>query len=305
MAARLMPVDRVIAAWNVLMAIGWLLVAPAHPAAALPAALHAGAAAAAFGAAAGPGRSPGIPERLSWRRDGSPWLIWLLAWVELGALHRLIGRAGHDALIAGLDRRLPGGPWHRELASIAPWPWLSESAHFVYLSYYAIIALMPLLAIARRRPDDFRDATLRLVGCYLGCFAVSLLLPVFGPRLAEGAGTQSGLFSGLGAALRALGDSPGTAFPSSHCAGSVMAALVARRADRPQLATWMGVWAAAIVVSTVYTGNHYALDSLAGSGWALLLDSALGPRCAARSAQVVVVRDGISRSAPTTKGGTS
>ncbi len=283
MAGRLIPVDRVVAAWNALLATAWLLAARAAPAAALWGGLHAAAAllpaAVARRGRAGAG-AYGLPR---WAREAYPWPVWILAWVELGALHRLTGRPTHDPLVAGLDLALFGGPWHRAWAAAAPWLWLQETAHLVYLSYYALILLMPVLAVARRRPGDFRDATLRLVTAYLGCFAVSLVLPVCGPRIAEGAG-GGGLFAGVGAALRAAGDSPGTAFPSSHCAGSVMAALVARRAGAKRLAAWLSAWAVAVLLSTIYTGNHYVLDALAGAGWALLLDAALGPRRAGRAA---------------------
>lgn len=311
-AGGLRPVDKAVAAWNGVAAAAWLVAAmraaaapagAATAAAAAPGATAPAAAAAAPPAAAAiawatlhaaaaillplalrrcgaPGRAP-----LGWLRDTYPWLAWALAWRELGALHAATAAATHDAVIARLDQALFGGPWHRSWALAAPQRWLREAAHLAYLSYFALILVMPLRALARRRGGEFREATTGLVATYLGCFAVSLALPVYGPRLAEGAGAGPGLFAGVAAALRAAGDSPGTAFPSSHCAASVASACLAWRAGARRLAAWLAAWAAAVVLSTIYTGNHYALDALAGSAWALLLNAALGARRAPRRAR--------------------
>jgi membrane-associated phospholipid phosphatase len=85
--------------------------------------------------------------------------------------------------------------------------------------------------------------------------------------VAQGAAATAdgdGLMAGLVEALRRAGDSPGTAFPSSHCAGVTAAALFARRCFAPATCRWLAVWAALVVLSTVYTRNHYALDATAG-----------------------------------------
>ena len=299
----LQPVDKAVAAWNGVAAAAWLVAALRGPALA-PAAAAAptGAAAASSTTAAAAWatlhaaaaillplawRRLGAPARrpLGWLRDAYPWLVWALAWRELGALHAATAAVAHDAAIVRLDQALFGEPWHRNWALAAPQRWLQETAHFVYLSYFALILVTPLRALARRRGGEFREATTGLVATYLGCFAVALALPVYGPRLAEGAGTGHGIFAGVAAALRAAGDSPGTAFPSSHCAASVMSACLAWRAGARRLAAWLAAWAAAVVLSTIYTGNHYALDALAGTAWALLLNAALSARRAPRWAR--------------------
>jgi len=272
----LLPIDRIVAAWNALMAAAWLAAAGGERFAPLWAALHAVAAAFLPLWLRGAPTSRGVLAAAL--REGYPWLVWALAWRELGALHAAQAGAAHDPLIARLDVALLGGPWHRCWPRAAAWPWLQETAHLVYLSYFALLLVMPVRALARRRRDELRAVTLGLVTAFLGCFAVSAALPVCGPRLAEGAGAGNGLFAGLASALRAAGDSPGTAFPSSHCAASISVACAAWRVGARRLAPWLAAWAAAIVLSTVYTGNHYALDAAAGTAWALLLHAALGPR---------------------------
>jgi membrane-associated phospholipid phosphatase len=118
---------------------------------------------------------------------------------------------------------------------------------------------------------------------YLACFLVYLLMPVLGPRevtAAAGGGTTvaGGVFGSAINAFFAAGDSLGTAFPSSHCAASVAAAvLVGRHFDRTtgRLAL---TWAGFIVISTIYTNNHYAVDALAGVTLGFLVQTIAGPR---------------------------
>ncbi len=275
-AGRLLPIDRVVVVWNVLLCAAWLAAAGRESSAAVWAILHAAAAWLLPAWLRGGGRRRG--GMAGALRDAYPWLVWVVAWSELGRLHAVSQAATRDPLIARLDLALFGGPLHRTWALAASGRWLQEAAHFAYLSYFVLIVVVPLRAVLRQRRDEFRAATLGMVATYLGCFAVSAALPVCGPRLAEGAGAGHGLFASLAAALRAAGDSPGTAFPSSHCAASVMSACLAWRAGSRRLAPWLAGWAAAVVLSTVYTGNHYALDAAAGAAWALLLNAALGPR---------------------------
>jgi len=91
--------------------------------------------------------------------------------------------------------------------------------------------------------------------------------------------------AGLAEGLRRAGDVQGTAFPSSHCAGALAAALAAGEflARRQRIA--LLVWAGLIGVSTVHTGNHYALDAAAGLLLALGVRSVLVRSFAVRTAR--------------------
>jgi membrane-associated phospholipid phosphatase len=60
------------------------------------------------------------------------------------------------------------------------------------------------------------------------------------------------------------GDSLGTAFPSSHVAGAVSMAILAARWLPRRLALVFGLEALGVVLSTVYTQNHFAIDSAVG-----------------------------------------
>jgi membrane-associated phospholipid phosphatase len=225
---------------------------------ALLAAGHA-AAAALLAARAGRGSSPLLP-----------WLLWLGCWLELGWIIRWTGRALHDPAVAALDLAVFGAHGHLMLPDRLPG--LTTPMHAAYLSYYALV-LGPALLLARRRAwPRLSRYTFTVMATYLACFTVYLVWPVLGPRAAgaAAAGTAGGL-AGLEAALRALGDSPGTAFPSSHCAGAWAAALAATTAAAPPVRAALIAWAALITVSTVHTGNHYGLDAVAGVAVALLI----------------------------------
>ena len=109
-------------------------------------------------------------------------------------------------------------------------------------------------------------------------------LLVISPAMAQAATevpvVQGGLFGPVIRAFFAAGDSLGTAFPSSHCAGSVAAALLVGRLFGPAAGRLAGLWAAFIVVSTVYTNNHYLTDTVAGVATGLVIQKLLAVNAA-------------------------
>jgi membrane-associated phospholipid phosphatase len=219
-----------------------------------------------------------------------PWILWLAAWVEVGWLFRVAVRLPHDAVVAAADLALFGGPWHQRLGEVMPGAFAGEFWQAAYLSYYGLILGPPIaLVLAGRRADAARY-TRAVLTTYLLCFTLSLVWPVCGPF--DMAARDPGLpgeaptgLAGVADLLRRTGDSPGTAFPSSHCAGSVAAALAAgaaygTRRSRLLLLTW----AALIVISTIHTGNHYAIDAAAGVLTAVGVRGALARSFALRMA---------------------
>ena len=203
------------------------------------------------------------------------WGLWLLAWTEIGWLYRLTGPAVHDGALVRAELALLGSHPHEVLSHVMPWAPVAQAMGAAYLSYYLLILGPVAVLVARGRVRDLAAHTLGLMTVYLTCFATYLVLPVLGPRASqvvrgeptpEGGGVVADIMHGLFAA----GDSLGTAFPSSHCAASVAAALLVFRHFGSRAGRVAGVWAGMIVVSTVYTGNHYALDALAGVALAYL-----------------------------------
>ena len=88
--------------------------------------------------------------------------------------------------------------------------------------------------------------------------------------MAEDPGTRTWL-GALEDALRDRGDSPGTAFPSSHVAGVFAAALIARRWTPRALGYLWIIAACGVALSTIYTQNHYAVDVVYGMAVAFVL----------------------------------
>lgn len=206
-----------------------------------------------------------------------PWVLWLAAWTEIGWLFAAAPPRYHDGAIGALDLAVFGAHLNLTLPVLWSGPWWREAMTAAYLSYYALILGPPLwLARAGRREAYWRH-TSGLIGTYLVAFTIYLLLPVQGPRdiaianlAADGLATVGFLPRIMEAIFRA-GDSSGTAFPSSHCAGAVAAALLCRRYFPARLARLTALWAGLIVVATVHTNNHYAIDSLAGVALAVSL----------------------------------
>jgi membrane-associated phospholipid phosphatase len=213
-------------------------------------------------------------------REIYPLLCLLAFWAEIDLLHPVVQPGANDALVAGLDRAVFGRHLNLLWMPAMPQVALSELMHLSYFIYYPLIFLPPLVMAVSSRTDALQDMTLRLMVTYLGCYVIYLAFPVFGPTdlvpMYQGELTD-GFFYRLTHAAKEAGNSAGTAFPSSHVAGAATSAVLAWRWLRRPLAWVITVQAAGVLVATVYTQQHWAIDSLAGLAWALLLQSLAVP----------------------------
>lgn len=217
-------------------------------------------------------------------REFYPLLLLLAFWTELDLLRAVLGDRGFDAPIQALDLAVFGIHLHAVLLPATDTLWISEPMYFMYYAYYALVFLPPLVLAVRGHRTALRDATLRLMATYLLCYLVYIAFPVYGPHFIaphhQGPHT-AGLFYGLVAAAQAAGDSHGCAFPSSHVAGAVTIAFIAWRWLPRGVAALLTLEALGVVVSTVYTQNHYGVDALAGILWACAIQLAVVPAVAA------------------------
>lgn len=221
-----------------------------------------------------------VPTRIM--RRLFPYLMWALAWSEIGWLYSLTQPLVHDGGVRALDQALFGAHLNEGLSVFLPWEGLRNLMGFSYLSYYLLILGPPLVLAFRRRERELDHYTMGLMSTYLACFLIYIVMPVLGPReLAQASGEISagvgGLFGPVIQAFFENGDSPGTAFPSSHCAGSVAAALLVHRNFGRASGRLALIWAGLIVISTVYTNNHYAIDAVAGVAVAILIQKVAVP----------------------------
>ena len=280
------PVDWLLGGYNAIGAGFWLAAIGHSPAAPWIVAAHVLGAFLPWGATIA---DRGANRLLRAAREAYPLLLLYPLYAEVGLFHAAMGSAGHDATVLAWDRTLFSTNWHRVLASAMPAAWLREAMYGTYFSYYLLIALPPLAAALARRWDAFRAISFRMMLTYVVCYAIYFAYPAFGPMHADpesAAGiaraTHGGFFPSLVRAAAASGDSPGTAFPSSHVAGALTAAWLGFRWHARWVAWVQLALAAGVALSTVYTGNHYAIDALVGILLAVVLQAVVAPRFEAR-----------------------
>lgn len=214
------------------------------------------------------------------QRDWTPLGLGPFLYIELRWIIEGAGRPHADALVASWEAGLfPSDP----SASLATrWPSLavSELLHVCYLSYYAIVYVPPALLWLRGRRREFADTVLALVVVYSLCFVTYTLFPVDGPRFVHGPSSAPlGPIRAMVVQLLASGSSRGTAFPSSHVAAALVAAVCALRFQRG-VGVVVAVLTAGLALGAVYGGYHYAVDVLVGAGTAavaLAIVRALNP----------------------------
>ncbi|HTJ21847.1 MAG TPA: phosphatase PAP2 family protein [Gemmatimonadaceae bacterium] len=213
--------------------------------------------------------------------DLLPLLLLGAFWAELRVLFPLLHTATLDSVIVGLEQRVLGfnvhAVWWRTM------PWLRGLMAMLYFGYFpGQIAILSFVAL-RRQPAAFRELMLRGVVTYLCCDAIYLAIPTLGPRAVQSglevnaAGHAAGVFQVLNDALRDFGDSPGTAFPSSHVAGILTVSIAARATGNRTFGNVMTALGVGVSIATVYTQNHYLLDAMAGAALAVVLQYAVVP----------------------------
>jgi membrane-associated phospholipid phosphatase len=284
----LLPVDWVIAVYNLVLIAVWL----PHVGDSDVARWMIGVHTAALGVPWLLTRTRAVPSSGTRAlRDLYPVLFLLVFWRELGIHWGLVGSAANDAYVARLDQALFGANWSAVWAPAMPMGWLSDLMQMFYFSYYAVCAFMLVHLIFWRGRETAQETTLRMVLVYAGAFAVYAAAPTLGPMLMRseftrfaGPGAHS-LFRAFNDGLQASGDSPGTAFPSTHVSGAVTLAWLAWRYYARPVAWGMIGLAAAIAAATVYTQNHFVLDAVGGALLAWWCQGWLVPTLTARRAE--------------------
>ncbi len=268
-ANRVLAGDRFIASYNALMAGVWALHLDRTHFAPWIVAAHMAALTLPWLFARLPDRSAGWMTTL---RDLYPLVFLLAYWPELDLLHEALLVGSFDNYIVALDQHVFGTHLHAIWMPAMPYLWLSELMYFMYFAYYALIFLPPIVVAVQGRRAAVRDMAFRLMVTYVGCYLIYITFPVLGPRLAMEAYAgphTDGLFYQIVHGALEVGDSRGTAFPSSHVAGGVTIAYLAWRWFSRPVALLMSLEATGILLSTVYTQSHYAIDAVAGLAWAL------------------------------------
>lgn len=268
---RLLPVDWVVAAYNVILAVIWLTQVGSVWFASLLAGAHlAGLLLLWLLARAGEMSSRSVRTI----REIYPLLFLAVFWPELDILRPVLALESGDATIAALDvfvfRVALHQIWLPNMSAV----WFSELMYLSYECYYLLVFLPPIFLLVQGRHAALRDTVFRLVLIYLLCFVTYAVFPVDGPHFLQepyqGAHT-AGFFYNLNQMLQASGDSLGCSFPSSHVAAAVSAACIGWLYFPRGVALLMSLEALGVAASTTYTQNHYAIDSLVGLLLALVV----------------------------------
>jgi membrane-associated phospholipid phosphatase len=274
---RLLPVDWVVAAYNLIFAIIWLTQVGRVWFASLLAAAHLAGLVLLWLLTRAPENLSGPVSTI---REIYPLLFLAVFWPELDILRPVLALQSGDAPIAALDlfvfRVALHAIWLPNMSAV----WFSELMYLSYECYYLLVFLPPIVLLFQKRHSALRDTTFRLVLVYSICFVTYAVFPVDGPHFLQepyqGPHT-SGFFYGINQMLQASGDSLGCSFPSSHVAAAVSAAYVGWMYFPRWVAVLMSLEALGVTLSTTYTQNHYAIDSLAGLVLALVVQLWLVP----------------------------
>lgn len=273
----LRAVDRLLAGYNLVLVVVWASAWSEAPYAPWLCLAHAAAAAL-------PWLITGAEDRFSrpgWvLREVYPFLLLSVFWSELGLLRGLLHATAYDPAVEAMDLAVFGVHLHAVWLPHMPRLWLSELMHGSYFGYYGLIAGPALWLLVRGRRDAYHDLTFRLLLSYLICYVIYIGFPVDGPiyTMAPYHGPLThGVFYQLAHDVVEYGHAQGATFPSSHVAGAVTIAWVGWRYFPRPVAALLVLEALGVTVSTVYTQNHYAVDSLAGVALAVLVQLWLAP----------------------------
>ncbi len=189
-----------------------------------------------------------------------------LLYHELSYLNRFVVTGFFDPIVQRWEVAVFGSQISQELAHRFPALWLSEFMTVGYLTYYFVIPLLAVGAWASAGREGFHRIGVAVALAFAICYTWFILFPVMGPRYwygaLEGALSDGSIYQ-FARELLAGGSSKGTAFPSSHVAGTCAAWFAAAREDeRPFFLAAFPV--VILVLGTVWPGFHYAIDAVAG-----------------------------------------
>ena len=206
-------------------------------------------------------------------REIYPLLLLVPLYSSLDLLNGIGQITVHDQLIRRWEEWLFGAQvsriWWQEHGSRL---W-SIVFHASYFSYYVIIPLPLAWFGVTGDLASLRRSVLIIFSTFLACYVCFLLVPVAGPYYEfprPAAWFTANGPAHLVYATLATGSSYGAAFPSSHVAATVAAAISGWMGSR-KLGVLLAVPTLLLTIGVVYCQMHYAVDALAGVGLGVLM----------------------------------
>jgi membrane-associated phospholipid phosphatase len=190
----------------------------------------------------------------------------------------------HDGLVQRWELALFGGQVSREWWRAAPSVLWSTVLHAAYFSYYFVVSIPAFYFLYHGELAAVRRFVLAVMTTFVVCYLAFIFFPVAGPYYMFP--RPSPWFLDNAAArlvydTLAEGSSYGAAFPSSHVAATVAAALAAASGSR-RFGLLLLVPTILLGVGVVYCQMHYGVDALAGLGVGVVVALAVGKMTANR-----------------------
>jgi membrane-associated phospholipid phosphatase len=198
-------------------------------------------------------------------REIYPLLLLVGLYGQLDVLNRGVVRV-HDELVQRWELALFGVQVSREWWQAAPSVFWSTVLHGAYFSYYFIVSIPACYFLWREEVVAVRRFVLAVMTTFVLCYLAFIFFPVAGPYYVF-ARPAAWFVANPAARLvydtLAEGSSYGAAFPSSHVAASVAAALAALMGSR-RLGAVLLLPTILLTIGVVYCQMHYAVDAIAG-----------------------------------------
>lgn len=198
-----------------------------------------------------------------------PVLMFLFMYEETGRLNMLFHTHLLDDVVIKWEMAFlgfqPAVMFHR----VFHWALFSEYMHLAYFSYFFLFSLIPLYFYAKGHYKEFFETIFATSFVFYMCYLIFIVFPVAGPRVViPGLSDElrpGYIFVWIMGKIYDVGEIPGGAFPSSHCA---IATVILIATFRHIKSRWFRVAMLVDVVSlyaaTVYGRYHYVADVIVG-----------------------------------------
>ena len=199
-------------------------------------------------------------------REIYPLLLLVGLYGELDVLNGTQSVMVHDALVQRWELAMFGSQISREWWEAAPSRLWSSLLHAAYFSYYFVVTIPAFYFLWKKDLRATRHFVLVVMTTFVLCYLVFIFFPVAGPYYLFPRPPEwftDNPPARLVYRVLAAGSSYGAAFPSSHVAATVAAAIAAGRGSF-KLGLAMAIPTFLLTVGVVYCQMHYGVDAVAG-----------------------------------------
>ena len=206
-------------------------------------------------------------------REIYPLLLLVGLYSELDVLNGAGAVPVYDALVQRWELAVFGSQVSVEWWRTMPSRFWSALLHGAYFAYYLILVSPAFFFAWRRDLESLRRYILAVMTTFVVCYLVFIFFPVAGPYYEfprPAAWFTDNIFARLVYQTLATGSSYGAAFPSSHVAATVAAALSSARGSR-RFGLALVLPTVLLIIGVVYCQMHYGVDALAGLAVGLIM----------------------------------